>query len=202
MAPRPPRPGEHPEPPADLPSRRLSVISLRGPWYRIHRREHSALHFGRSTEKRFDAPAKQYGVLYLGEDAHGAFIEVFGESTGINVVSYDALAQRLVSKIEARRPLTLVNLTGPGLARIGADGRLVTGDYGVAQRWALALWSHPSKPDGLHYRARHDQSRTSVAIFNRVKHVMRATSMGRLVDRRHEELLADILDTYGFALLR
>jgi len=42
---------------------------------------------------------------------------------------------------------------------------LNTGDYRISQRWAHAFQQHPSQPDGIYYRARHDTERFSVALF-------------------------------------
>jgi hypothetical protein len=69
-------------------------------------------------------------------------------------VTLTALALRDRAKVNASRPLRFVDLTGEGLAWIGADSRLASGSYDVSQRWALALYRHPSQPDGLLYRTR------------------------------------------------
>lgn len=167
----------------------------------MHRREYDPLYFGSSRLARFDAPAGEYGILYLGCDWHCAFIETFGQATGVRVVTLKALADRRLSTVAASRPLRLVDLTGPGLARLGADERLCAGDYAVAQRWSAALWAHPGRPDGLYYRARHDPSRYCVAVYDRVQGAIAATSAGSLMDEGHSALLADILDTYGFGLI-
>ncbi len=167
---------------------------------RIHRRGREALYFGRSRDARFDAPGGEYGVLYLGADAHCAFAETFGQSTGVNTVTTRALSERVLSRVEAARPLRLVDLTGPGLARLGADERLCAGEHAVAQRWTLALWQHPEAPDGPLYRARHDPSRLCAAIFERAAQVLRATLVGGLLETAQANLLGDLLDTYGFGL--
>lgn len=191
-------PGAHLEPPDDLAERTLPLVETKGPWSRIHRVEYEPLYFGRSGDNRFDAPAGEYGVLYVGEDEHCAFIETFGQQTGTNLVSGSELEARGLAKIEAKRLLDLVDLTGPGLARIGADGRLFTGEHAVARRWALALWSHPSRPCGLYYRARHDPSRFSVALYESVADTLRATPQGHLMEPRNLSLLGKILDAYRF----
>lgn len=194
-------PGPHPEPPGDLPARQLPIVTLQGPWYRFHRTVREPLHFGATGNNRFDAPSGEYGIIYLGVDPHSAFIETFGHSTGINIVSERALAERRLSCIEAKRSLRLVDLTGNGLARIGADERLCAGDHATAQRWALALFNHPSQPDGLYYRARHDPSRLCIALFDRIKVAVTVTGHQNLLALDSVPLLANILDTYGFGLL-
>jgi hypothetical protein len=87
------------------------------------------------------------------------------------------------------------------LARLGADNRLCTGDYLLAQRWALALWQHPEEPDGLYYRSRLDPARQCVAIFGRAQEAITTSSLGSLADSHHRSLLASLLDTYGIGLL-
>lgn len=95
----------------------------------------------------------------------------------------------------------VVDLVGAGLARIGADNRLSDGRYTTAQRWALAFHQHPNQPDGLRYRSRHDPSRIIVAMFDRVAPRLQASSLGALADPSNATILAEILDTYEFALL-
>jgi len=94
-----------------------------------------------------------------------------------------------------------VDLSGSGLARIGADERLCSGEHDVAQQRALALWQHPATVDGIHYRARHDPSRASVAIFDRAASAVTIAGDGGLLADANKTLLAAILDTYQFSLL-
>jgi hypothetical protein len=149
-------PEPHPEPLSDLNAQPLPTYMANGPWVRSHATLHSPLHFGRAGLNRFDAPGGQYGILYLAADIHGAFIETFGRALGVRTITVARLASRLFTEVRQTRPLRVVDLTGPGLARIGADGRLSTGAYDLSQRWALALHEHPDRPDGLLYRSRHD----------------------------------------------
>lgn len=188
-----------------MPSRTLPLVQAQDPWYRLHACHYHPIYFGRSGRNRFDAPggaAGAYGVLYTSADAHGAFIESYGSATGINVISLSALHDACLARVEATRPLTLVDLTGAGLAQIGADGRLCAGDRDpLWQRWAQALWVHPSTPDGLLYPARHDLSRRSVAVFDHAEALLTSHNLGRLTDTHNVALLADVLDTYKFGLV-
>lgn len=195
------RPGPHPPPPDDLARRRLTLRETDQAWFRIHSNSRDPLFFGRSGHNRFDAPAAEYGILYAGADAYCAFIETFGHATGDQVVTTGALGSRALTRIEALRPLRLVDLTGAGLARLGADERLCSGDYTIAQRWSLALMQHPEQPDGLLYRSRHDPSRLCAAIHDRGSAAIRAVSLGLLTDSEQRDRLAALLDTYGFALI-
>ena len=193
-------PPDEPLPPADLAQRDLPVVRLAGPWLRIHRQIHDPIFFGTTRSNRFDDPRRQYGVLYVAETLDGAFIETFGRSPGVNTVSQRQLSDRALARIQASRPLRLVDLTGPGLAQIGATGSLTSGSHDVAREWSRALWTHPSRPDGLLFRARHDPSCLSVAIFTRASRLVRSTRVGGLLDPAQLPLLAATLQRYRFSL--
>jgi len=194
--------GPHPDPPADLSARALPMRSTKRSWYRIHRLAYAPLFFGRSGDSRFDAPAGEFGVLYAAKDAHGAFIETFGHATGVRVVDRQELSARGLARIVPRRPLRLVDLTSSGLARLGADARLTSGEsYEPPHRWSLAIHEHPRAPDGLLYTARHDPSRVCVALFHRAETALTVVSSGSLGDPSNDVLVARILDTYDFGLV-
>jgi hypothetical protein len=195
------RPGLHPDPPVDLSAHELPIVEVASPWFRIHACHREPLHCGDSGRNRFDAPAREFGILYVGGDEHCAFIETFGQSTGLNLLEALALTTRCLARVEAGLALAIVDLTAPGLARLGADERLCAGEHRVAQRWSLALWARSSQPDGLLYRARHDPSRFSLALYDRVAPILRAVALGGLLDTTHRSLLAVILGTYGFGLI-
>jgi hypothetical protein len=110
----------------------------------------TSLGFRSFGKNRFDAPQAEYGVLYAGKDIPCAFIETFGRDMGKRFVTEAELRLRGLARIEIASPLRLVDVTGEGLARLSADGRLCTGDLAVAQRWALALYHHPARPDGIY----------------------------------------------------
>jgi hypothetical protein len=181
--------------------RDLPLVDDPGEWFRLHHSARAPLFFGATGENRFDAPGGEYGVCYLARDPYGAFIEVFGWTTAPRVVTTTALSQRSLARVETTRPLHLVDLTGNGLARLGADERLCAGEHGPAQRWARALWGHRARPDGLLYRARHDPSRLSAAIYDRARDTLRPRPLGSLLASEQIELLAAILDHYGVSLI-
>lgn len=194
-------PTPHPPPPGDLDGRRLPTVSSRSPWFRVHRSGRDAVYFGKSGLGRFDSPDGSYGVLYAARDFAGAFIETFGWNTGVNLVSRSELEARELAEVAASEELVLVDLTGKGLARIGADARLATGEHAVSQSWSSALFGHPEEPDGILYRARHDPDSLAVALHERTRHKgVEARPLGSLADRQNAELLANALDRYGFGL--
>jgi len=213
-----PAPGPHPDPTDDFDSLELPFISKSvhvaarnrsvGPWFRLHATGHGALYFGRKRTYRFDDPKGRFGVLYAGADEHCAFIETFGQvlgpplpAAGVRYVTDGDLERRDLARIRTSGKLRLVDLTGAGLARMGADARLCSGDYRVAQRWSRAIHEHPSHPDGLLYPARHDPSRAVVAIFERARSKLVSTALGTLMIPRNHPLRDRILSTYGLGLL-
>jgi hypothetical protein len=104
--------------------------------------------------------------------------------------------------MELTAPLRFLDLVEEGgLANIGADGRLATGSYKVAQLWAAALKKHPCKPDGIRYRSRHAPERIAYAIYERPPTSFSVTSMGSFTDPANEGLFRRILKTYNFALI-
>jgi RES domain len=75
------------------------------------------------------------------------------------------LQKRALSTVWIDQPLTLTDLTGAGLAHIGADSRLTVGSYQISQAWALAIWNHPDQVDGIYYRSRMDPSQCCIMLF-------------------------------------
>ena len=97
----------------------------------------------------------------------------------------------------------MVDLTGPGAARIGATGAISTDPHGLVRPWSRALYEHPSSPVGIYYRLKHDLDRKVVAIFERgqVAGTVRAESRGTLMDPGNAGLLGNILEEYGIGLV-
>jgi hypothetical protein len=207
--PRSPRhlPGRHPLPPADLGRLRLplDVLGPRERWWRIHDANFAALFFGKTRRYRFDDPLRQYGVLYVGRNVRCAFVETLGAGVTdrrrpLRRVSLKDLEHRALACVRALRPLRLVDLRDRGLQALGADGRLTTGDYRIAQEWSRALWEHPEQPDGILFRSRHDPSKICAALFERCASAVVARGLGRLVDLPAATRIADAIDWYGYSV--
>lgn len=194
------QPAPLPDPPPDFHTRDLPLVEQAGPWFRLHSEEHRAIHFSRGGRGRFDGPEQGYGILYVGTDAHGPFVESFGRTHGARAVEEAVLRRRTFSRIESTRPLRLASLIGDALVRIGADSRVSSGEYRTARRWARAIWAHPARPDGLLYRSRHDGECFCCGLFDRTADVLREDSLGSLLEK-HTELLGTILERYGFGLI-
>ena len=189
-----------PLPAPDLQKQDLPLLAYGEPLFRIHRSDRDPAFWGKIGDNRFDAPAGEFGVLYAASDEYGAFIETCGGLLNRTVTS-SFLGARGWARVTTARDLKLVDLSGSGLARIGADERLCSGEHDVAQQWALALWQHPDAADGLLYRARHDPSRTSIAIFDRAASAVEVVRDGGLLADANKALMAAILETYKFSLL-
>jgi hypothetical protein len=197
-------PGAHPEPPGDLASRLPPTVTLNPGTVlsRTHDRNLGPIFFGKTGRNRFDSPDHSFGVLYVGLDESCAFIETFGHATGISVVTRTALEARHLSYLTTTQSLAVVELASSGsLARIGADARLFSGSHAIAQRWSAALRSHPVKPAGLLYPARHDPARNACALFDLPDSSFEVVVDGSLSDSKHAVLLGAILNRYGFGLI-
>lgn len=192
--------GRTPEPSKRFHSIALPISEIDRVWYRSHLTRRGAIYFGRNRAYRFDAPDGEYGVLYVGADPHVAFIESF-QITGVHpVVTESKLRERALARIRIRRAVRLVNLAESGaLIRIGADARIFTTTYTVSQRWSRAIRNHPASPDGILYRPRHDPARLAAALFDHIARDVRAENIANWLDQK--VILAQVLDTYGIALL-
>jgi len=142
--------------------------------------------------------------MYLGSEPACCFVETFGRldttaGTTVRMVSQAQLLVTCLSEIVPSRPLTLVDLTGPGLRRLDADARLFAGNHAEARLWGRALWSHPEQPDGLLFPARHDPSLLSVALFDRAQAAGRA-GIPRSLGTLPFSVLGALLDRYDFSL--
>jgi len=195
-------PGPLPPPPGDFSRFELPLRQISGSWFRSHLVDRSPIYYGRNGRYRFDDPDRSYGVLYVADDAHGAFVETFGQFLSApqreRQVTSEQLSLRALSELICDRPLRLVDLTSGGLARLNIDSRIFAGDYKEAQMWSRAFERHPEKPDGLLYPARHDPARKAAAIFNES---LRWTTLSRKTWLSLGFLLRDILNEYGFALI-
>jgi hypothetical protein len=181
---------------------KLPVVELRNSWFRTHSIDLPPVYYGKSGDGRFDDPKRKYGVLYVAQKPNGAFIETFGQLitpvTPRRRLTSQELSDKALSELVSDRPLMLVDLTGSGLAKIGADARIFAGDHPEAQLWSRALHDHPSKVDGLYYPARHDPQHRAAAIFDRS---VTWTELSRKSWLSLGIVLRDILSEYDFALI-
>jgi hypothetical protein len=193
---------EHPQPSNDLAKLTLpiKILSADTTLFRIHKAHVQPKFFGRTLTNRFDASDGSYGVMYLGLDQYCSFIETFGQQTGQNFVTVKELEMSKLAFVKVTHKLKVVNLTGYGLARIGADNRLTAGAHPVARKWSKALHAHPNQVDGIYFRACHDPDRFSLALFDRAKNKIAIEQSINLLSSEFTNTLSKILDKYNFAL--
>lgn len=135
---------------------------------RIHLRSHSAVWFNRGETYRFNAPAGEYGVCYLGNSLEVSFLETLLRGAPIRIVSRAALAARFATTLPLARPLRLVQLHSQGLVALRLSADVPHREpYQECQQLALSLWQHREEVDGIEYRSRWDDSRLCVALFDR-----------------------------------
>jgi hypothetical protein len=135
--------------------------------HRFYTAKYEPLFFDRGLGGRLNAPNGKYGVLYAAESLAGAFAETFLREPGRTLLAADFLASKGYARLRVLRPLTLIKLGGPGLARLGATAEVTHGGlpYDIPQAWSEALRAHPAKVDGIAYYARHDDEELCYALF-------------------------------------
>jgi len=106
------------------------------------------------------------------------------------------LRSRRLTRVRVRRPVALVVLHGPGLARAGVTAVATTGDdYPRSREAADGIWARPDCFDGLIYRSRHDDGELSVALFDRASDAVEVVGSADLDDDR--QWLASVAQRYG-----
>ncbi|CVI62991.1 RES family NAD+ phosphorylase (plasmid) [Agrobacterium leguminum] len=161
-----------PFPPLDLHGRRPNTVSLPAgsETHRFYTAIYEPIFFDRSRTGRFNAPDGSYGVLYVAKLVNGAFAETFLRSPGNTLIDGGFLKRKGYVRLKTVSSLKLIDLTGPGLAIVGATAEIPHSGlpYDAAQAWSKALFEHPVGADGIAYHARHDDTEICYAIFDRV----------------------------------
>ncbi len=155
--------------------------------FQCHSLRWGPLSFNPTRKGRFNAPDGEYGTTYLSTTPEGAFVEKFvqdapRDGSGRPLLTRSRLDANCLCQIAYQpgpaRTLRLVDLSGAGSVLIGTTGELCSladiARLPLVRRWALRLYQHPDRPDGIYYRARHDQSRISIALFDRAAGVLTA----------------------------
>lgn len=175
---------------------------------RIHRRDYpDPLGFGKNAS-RFSDPRRRvsenrFGVLYLGSTLKVCLVEAILRDrrdglVGDVVVDERELGDRLYSQICVQTPLRLVDLRGDNAMRMGIPSDVVRGrTQGLARKWSLAIYEHPTEIDGIIYPSRLN-TETNFAIYDR--------GVGKLVPVASGVLdvapgIADALDAFAVALV-
>lgn len=140
----------------------------------------TALHFGRSGGNRYDDPALRFGTLYVGFDLSTALMEsVFRQHRwsrrAKRVITRTEVYSRMVRAIGVLEPLSLADLTAPGVvaSQFGLNlAQLASRRYAHTQRIA-ALVHELSEPDGAYrfdgvlYPSRNNHPASCAALFDR-----------------------------------
>jgi len=126
---------------------------------------------------RFDAPDGEFGVVYCASSLEVCFAETLLRARSFRVpadqptlIDESELRSRGIAHLGAvgGNKLTLAELTGTALARLHCDGSVSTVPrYTVPRQWALALWKHPRRVDGIRYVSRFMNSEAAVVLFDR-----------------------------------
>ncbi len=190
-----------PLPPPDLALRDPVLVPLEAGEivHRFFTAGFDPIYFDRSRDGRLNAPDGSYGVLYTAKEVRGAFAETFLRVPGRTLIPSDLLARKAYVQFRIVRPLVLIKLGGPGLARLGATAEVVHGGlpYDVPQAWSTALRNHPISANGIAYYARHDDEALCYALYDHGSTPVAA-------ERRETELDADwfweLAEPYGVGL--
>lgn len=193
-------------PPHDLPARSLPLAPIPAgkALFRVHRTVYAPIFFGpdrasgRLPVFRFDAASGRFGVLYLAPTPDAALIETLLRNPERQTVSYREIRIRSLSALCAGRDLALVDMTGPGLSRLGVTAALSSGPYEVCGQWADALFDHPQAPDGILYPSRHNPAETCIALFARSDQALSLISTTEL--SQLSNLVGAVLDHHGKSL--
>jgi hypothetical protein len=200
-------PGPPPLPPRDLKKRALPihVIPEDADLFRIHPVNRGTVFFGpgkgQPPRGRWDSPDGKFGVCYMAEQSYAAFAECFLRRPGVMALEMDDLRERGLVLLRPSRDLRLVALHGAGLHAVGATAASCTGSYAVSRAWSAALHAHPEKPDGIGYRARHDDGGFAIALFDRASRYIFEAGGAALDEERCRTHLLGFLDRYGVGLI-
>jgi hypothetical protein len=122
---------------------------------------------GAPPRHRVDAPDGEYQVLYVALSYEGALVETLLRNPRRRTVDLVDLETRRMAVLTNDTPLRLVEAHGAGLSRLGTTAALSTGGYHASRAWALALWRHEARPDGLVYASRHNPGLLCAAVYDR-----------------------------------
>lgn len=140
------------------------------------------LYFGRDGTNRYDAPKRDYGVLYLGRDLPTALMEsVFHkhqwDKDTKRSIALMEVKSRLVRAVGVLEELSLADLTAPGVMAgyFGLNlGQLASRDYTHTQQVSAKVYAMQESGgallfDGVLYPSRNNYPAASIALFERAK---------------------------------
>lgn len=174
---RPPSaPPGQPRPPVNLAKRKpiLRTLPVGHSVHRFYSKAHAPLYFDRAQgggAGRFNAPDGSYGVMYVSEQRDGGFAETFLRNPDATLVSLKLIMAKGYVRFETTRELALVQLYGPGLARVGATAEVShrSPPYDITQAWSKALRDAFPRVAGIAYTSRHDDVAVCFALFEQAR---------------------------------
>jgi hypothetical protein len=141
---------------------------------------HAALYYGREAQNRYDAPARDYGVLYLGRDLPTALMEsVFHkhhwDRDTKRSIALTEIQARLVRAVGALADLHLADLTADGVmaGHFGLNlEQLASRDYAITQDVSARVHARRGSDggplfDGVLYPSRNNYPGRAIALFDR-----------------------------------
>lgn len=198
-----------PAPPAHLDRIALPLVGVdAGELLHLFPLGKASIHFrvARKGQKafRFDAPNGEFGVMYCAFTLEVCFAETLLRTRAYKTPANQAtlideaeLRSKGVAQLgaSAGQQLTLADLSGSGLVRLHADGSLSTAPrYSVPRQWALALWKHPKRVDGIRYVSRFMNSEFAVALFDRCEDRLIARGTQPLLDHPDLPRMLDLFN--------
>jgi hypothetical protein len=137
---------------------------------RIYRPAHGPCFFSRNPSNRFSSAS--LGVLYLGDAPATAFWELFWDDLGTRRprdrrIGRAKLDEREICTARIPSGLRVFDATNAKVMNaLSAPSATFSSDYDNCQAWALALFSHLGKPDGILYESARTKGATCLALFD------------------------------------
>ena len=138
-------------------------------------------------------------MCYVGASEEASFVEALLRGRGA-IFEADDLDPLAFSAIESTQPLRLAQLHGAGLHKIGATSVIASGPYSASRPWSLALHNHPDQPDGIAYRARHDDDVLCAAVYDRARTKLATRSTEPVLENL--DRLRRLCERYDAAVMR
>ncbi len=171
--------------------------------HRVHPATNGARFYGkRHATWRWDDPARNYGVLYLGLTRDGRFAETLLRRPAQRVLVWSEVEKRRFARFRTLQSLRLADMHGKGLGWFGVtvsqiaadhDEKTFPGAYATSQAIS-ALVHGRTDLDGIKYRSRLDPDHLCVALFDRADHRVELLDEGARIDRAWVD---DLLEPRG-----
>ena len=196
------------KPPEGFSTRSLKKLKLQPgeTWWRLYlNRFTDPLGWGCGLSRFSDPNGQLYGVVYFGSTLKVCFLETIQRDRADGLIEPLPIAQSELNlwraaQIKVKDAVTLVDLTGDGLAVMGVPSDVVGArDQTLARVWSEAFWRHCDQIDGIYYPSRINEQ-PNLAIFDRALQKFEPDRTGPLIDERAQ--LAQILDDLNVSIVR